>query len=561
MEVFLSYVLKVSCILTIFSSVYLLFLKNETFFRFNRYFLISGILAAIALPFIEVKRYVEIESLGGNTLLMNYAPNRLVASVSPEPIYWSLVFFMIYGIGFMVLTVRFIIQLWSLYRMFEGKVPRKFGDYYYVETSLDIAPFSFFHYIFYNPSLYTENELSAIIKHEVVHSSQWHSVDILLTHFITIITWVNPFSWLYQSCVKQNLEFLADQAATKESESFTNYQYTLLKISGNQYCTPLVNTFYNSLIKKRIVMLNKSRSNKTNLLKVLLILPALAIFLVSFNTKEVQIFVPTESSSISMVLPDSETIEIIIDKNTSKKELEQIKKELLQKGIDFSYSVKHNTKNEISAISIRVTADKNGKSKIKSSSSIDNGKEPIDPIHILIDDAMNSISIGNAKNAKMDLHEENDNTVWLHTDSDGDHKTIEIIEENGKETIKVNGKKISRPEYEAMQKKDGVHEKHIKIKKSKNGDSNVFIWNEDDEHDSDEDIIAVEEGNGFFFIDTDGGKPLYIIDGKESNKDDVEYLNPSDIRSIDVSKGEKAREKYGKKGKNGVVEITTKKKE
>jgi len=561
MAVFLLYIVKVSCILALFCAVYLLFLKNETFFKFNRYFLISGVLIALAMPCIELTRYVEIEPVVDTTMFIVNTPDSYTESVSSKPIDWSAILFIVYGIGVLVLFVKFIVQLLSLFRMVRSNTPRKFGDYHYVETSFDIAPFSFFKYIFYNPSLYTEGELSAIIKHEAVHSSQWHSVDVLLTHFMTIVTWVNPFSWLYQSSVKQNLEFLADQAATKESMSLTNYQYTLLKISGNQYCTPLVNTFYNSLIKKRIVMLNKSKSNKINLLKVLLIMPVLAIFLVSFNTKEVFISIPTESGSSAIVQPDSETIEIIIDKNTSEKELEQIKKDLLQKGVDFSYSsVKHNSKNEISAISIRVTADKKGKSKIKSSSSIDNGNEPIDPIHILIDNALSSISIGNAKNFKMDLHEENDKTVWVHSDSDSDHKTIEIIEENGRETIKVNGKKVSRSEYEAMQKKDEIHEKHIKVKKSKNGDSNVFIWN-DDEHDSHEDIIAVEEGNGFFFIDTEGGKPLYIIDGKESNKEDVKYLNPSDIQSIDVSKGKKAKEKYGKKGKNGVVEITTKKKE
>ncbi len=110
--------------------------------------------------------------------------------------------------------------------------------------------------------------------------------------------------------------------------------------------------------------------------------------------------------------------------------------------------------------------------------------------------------------------------------------------------------------------KDGpdMLKKHVRIRKLKSdGESNVFIL-KDSDHD-DEDIIAVEKGSGFFFIDTDGGKPLYIVDGKESNKEDVKYLNPSDMESIHILKGEKAKEKYGKKGKNGVVEITTKKKE
>ncbi|WP_273566180.1 M56 family metallopeptidase [Maribacter halichondriae] len=396
MEAFIPYILKVSCILALFCGTYLLFLKNETFFKFNRYFLLSGILIAIALPCVEVTRYVEIESVVGTTMFMNNFPNTFAASVSAKPIDWSQVFFIVYGIGVMVFSTKFIIQLVSLFRMVDGNIPRKFGDYYYVETSLDIAPFSFFKYIFYNPSLYTESELSAIIKHEVVHSSQWHSADVLFAHLITILTWVNPFSWLYRTCVKQNLEFLADQAATKESVSLSNYQYTLLKVSGNQYCTSIVNTFYNSLIKKRIVMLNKSKSNNKNLLKVLLILPVLAIFLVSFNTKEIYIATNSESDTSWVYENPEKTIKIVIDKNMTDKELKELKKDLADKGIDFSYTVVHNSKNEITSISIDFAAENNG-SQTKSSSSFNNDDQPIDPIHIVYNPDTNSISMGNGK--------------------------------------------------------------------------------------------------------------------------------------------------------------------
>lgn len=58
-------------------------------------------------------------------------------------------------------------------------------------------------------------------------------------------------------------------------------------------------------------------------------------------------------------------------------------------------------------------------------------------------------------------------------------------------------------------------------------------------------------------------KPLFVIDGKRlpnftslDSLDDV--VEPNDIESISVLKGEKAVEKYGEAGKNGVVEIKTK---
>ena len=53
------------------------------------------------------------------------------------------------------------------------------------------------------------------------------------------------------------------------------------------------------------------------------------------------------------------------------------------------------------------------------------------------------------------------------------------------------------------------------------------------------------------------GQPLFIIDGKEAKS--LKNISPSDIKSISVLKDGTAEKKYGEKGKNGVVEITTKK--
>jgi hypothetical protein len=56
-------------------------------------------------------------------------------------------------------------------------------------------------------------------------------------------------------------------------------------------------------------------------------------------------------------------------------------------------------------------------------------------------------------------------------------------------------------------------------------------------------------------------QPLIIIDGKEAEDGvDLDTLNPNTIESINVLKGPSAEKAYGEKGKNGVVEITLKKK-
>ncbi|WP_207492696.1 M56 family metallopeptidase [Aridibaculum aurantiacum] len=52
--------------------------------------------------------------------------------------------------------------------------------------------------------------------------------------------------------------------------------------------------------------------------------------------------------------------------------------------------------------------------------------------------------------------------------------------------------------------------------------------------------------------------PLYIVDGKETHASVMRDMAPESINSIDVLKGEHATEKYGEKGKNGVIIISTK---
>ena len=568
MEALLIYLLKVSGILTIFYLAYQLFLKRETFFIINRQFLVIGIIAAISIPFITLTNYIEIAPIPFNQLDSRVTEQSIVSST--QQLDWWGIFIVIYTLGFAILGIRLIIQLISLLKMVKSNKVQKHGRFYHVETNKNIAPFSFFNHIFYNPSLYSKSELSSIIKHEMAHSSQWHSIDVILSHLITICTWMNPFSWLYQNNIKQNLEFLADASATKQVPSIKNYQYTLLKVSGNQICTPIVNNFYNSLIKKRIVMLNKSKSNKKNILKIGLILPALAIFLVSFNTKDVYLPINNTLNINEANIVQSKIIEITIDRNTTDKELKSIKKDLAKKGVDFSYTVVHNPKNEIIDISIDFTTKKDNSKKMKSSANFNNGDDPIDPIHIIYDEESNSISMGNTglmkvhedEDVQLDIHGDSDKMIWVHADKDGDkHKTIKIIEKNGKETILVNGKEVSREELDEIQKEDGIHEKHIKIKKIKGGSEGkvIIIKESDNESDMDIDIIS-EEGDGIFFVGTDGDeKPIFIIDGKESTEENMKKLAPSDIESINVIKGEKALEEYGEKGKNGVIQITTKK--
>jgi len=72
--------------------------------------------------------------------------------------------------------------------------------------------------------------------------------------------------------------------------------------------------------------------------------------------------------------------------------------------------------------------------------------------------------------------------------------------------------------------------------------------------------VISDTDNEFVVVRSSENKePMYVVDGKVVDKDKMIKMNPDNIESINVLKGDSAKEKYGRKGKNGVVEIITKK--
>jgi hypothetical protein len=87
----------------------------------------------------------------------------------------------------------------------------------------------------------------------------------------------------------------------------------------------------------------------------------------------------------------------------------------------------------------------------------------------------------------------------------------------------------------------------IEIISKSNGESNLNR-NSDD-----------KAGDNHLALNYFQADPLIIIDGEETTRDEMQKLNPSLIETINVLKGKSAEDKYGAKGKNGVIEIITKK--
>ena len=55
----MEYLLKATAITALFYLCYVLFLKQDTFFESNRWFLLSGLFAMVCLPWVIIPVYVE----------------------------------------------------------------------------------------------------------------------------------------------------------------------------------------------------------------------------------------------------------------------------------------------------------------------------------------------------------------------------------------------------------------------------------------------------------------------------------------------------------------------
>ena len=568
----MEYLLKSAAIVTLFYISYKLFLEKETYFSANRVFLVSGLLLAFIVPFIIIPIYVENEPIYLEvTSTIEAAPKQINNTTKID---YSQVLSLAYLAGVVVLLLKSITEFISLKQVLSNCKKRKDSRYTLLETSKKISPFSFFNIIVYNPNMFDKSELRHVISHEKAHAGQWHSLDVMLAQLVCILLWFNPLVWFYKKELQQNLEFIADQWAQGHSECSKTYQHVLLKTSVPNNQLAIANHFYNSLIKKRIVMLHKNPSHKRNQWKLLLVVPLLAGFMLTFNTK---VIAQSKNKEKNTEIIDLKVTEFAISKDSDDNELEDIKSKLKTHGVKASFKkIKRNSNNEITAITINASGKKSN-----ANYSIDN-EGPISSILINYNETEDQLSIGNSKN----IHFSSGKNVAF-TSKDGDNVIVEIDDNESEDGAYVfttsGGQSMSvKKNVKVIELKDDDD----KIIELKEGDGNVFVVkkevnaNSDSDSDNDvekevkvivlsdsdgkslqwtdeDEVKVLSPGNNKVFISGTDSDPLIFINDKESTKEEMNKLDSKKIERMDVLKGDKAIEKYGDKAKDGVIKIYT----
>ena len=303
------YILSVALILTGCFIFYKAFLQKETFFPLNRFILLGCLALSFSIPFIPVPEQFSFRT-PSSTLVQLMEPsttakveettpaetvnqpigNKANDTVASQPTSMfkdiSLIKVLIwtYWLGVIVFGINFIVQLLILiYRAYSSPVIKD-GRYRIIELSGDQAPCSFGNNIFINPEKYDWETYSQIIIHEKIHIQQGHSYDIILAELAIVFQWFNPFAWLYRKAMEDNLEFLTDNELLAHSDvEPTSYKMSLVKVSAPHFPISLTTNYNQSILKKRLIMMNAKKSNVNSTWKYLCIVPLLLVFVSLLN--------------------------------------------------------------------------------------------------------------------------------------------------------------------------------------------------------------------------------------------------------------------------------------
>ncbi len=283
------YLIKVASFQAVMVMFYMIFLRRLTFYGFNRAFLIGALSIGFLLPLVHVEdkpvyqANEELVNMIGTKLIAE--PIQVMEEVKPSfEINWTLMLLMLYGLGVLLLTQRFLSNFNKIRKFKYGhQLINKIGAIEVFRTPF-AQPFSFFKSVFIPQQVEETPEMELVMAHELQHVRFGHSYDRMLVDFMIVLLWFNPFIYLLRKCLIEVHEYQVDAAVTSTPQSRIAYQMSLVSLAGGGFSGPV--SFFNfSTIKRRIQMMNRNKSSKVSLMSLTLLFPMLFGLVVLFSFK------------------------------------------------------------------------------------------------------------------------------------------------------------------------------------------------------------------------------------------------------------------------------------
>jgi len=297
------YLFQIMVFQLLFLVVYDKFFKDETFFKWNRLYLIISPVLSLILPLMKIdfiRQNIPDQFIYQlpSVLIGEKVSTGLSASETLDAIIinsngsfsWTEIWESIWLFGMLLSLSIFCFKLYKISRFKKlGSKSEVNGMNIFSLPNTDTA-FSFFSNVFLGEQL-SEVQKANILLHEKIHIEHRHTADLIFFEVLRILFWFNPLVYVFQNKMILLQEFTADAEVAAQSGKKAYYEELLSQVFKTESIS-FINTFFNhSLIKKRILMLQKSKSKKIFQLKYLMLIPVITAMLVytscSTETKEI----------------------------------------------------------------------------------------------------------------------------------------------------------------------------------------------------------------------------------------------------------------------------------
>ncbi|MDD3034282.1 MAG: M56 family metallopeptidase [Bacteroidales bacterium] len=543
------YILKSSLCLAAFYLFFKLMLSRETLYKFNRVVLLSLFAIALIIPFIHISFAKDVPYSGlalniDQLIAMATSEDSVAVAEKSSADVWILGIFILYIAGVLFFLIRMAVSLVRIIMMVRSSDTQRLSveGVNLIIHKKEMAPFSWMRYIVISEKDYLESSRE-IITHELAHIEGRHSMDLILAEVITIMHWFNPAAYLLKQELRNIHEYLADEAVIDKGIDAKQYQLLLIKKAVGDRLYTMANSFNHSKLKNRITMISKKKSNRMAAIKALFVLPLSALAVVAFASEKITSGMEVISNAKITEIFTQDTIKIAPKKevkvkvNTAKQENSegQVKGEKpVNSEVKMIYNIRVNDENsDNTSISKVITYS------IKDTINVtiagkDTAKAGFRTAYIRVNNADTKDTIRTFVTF-MDEKNSNATPLCIIDGKEEEVRVMKSLDPRAIQNISVLKDKAAIDIY-GDKGKNGVIV--ITLKSVSAGrspeDSQTVI------------IRGMKHNNDV----------LYVVDGKVMDPKDALEINPDQIKSLSILKGDKAKEKYGDKVKKGVIEIT-----
>lgn len=263
MEPFFNFLFWTSAYFVLLGMVYHFLVRPQNNPAFSRIFVLSGLFFSLlaGLGFLNRATGFDFLGQGGVVTLPEVV---IYASEGMERSQIKMNEFLMDGFFFLILSylvssflfIRFagsVIYLLLRGRMLKGK---KVGDLLVIPVRGERTPFSFFRLVFVPEGLLKDPALEQVLLHEQAHVKYLHSIDLILLEILSMVFWFHPLVWYLRREIKMQHEYEADRFVLGQEVDKARYQHLLLNFSFRGPGFPVTNPFNYSPLKHRIMMMN-----------------------------------------------------------------------------------------------------------------------------------------------------------------------------------------------------------------------------------------------------------------------------------------------------------------